>query len=65
MTTWDKATQGGAPEPGLSTRCVHAGEELDAQGAIHTALYHHCTFGFSSTADPIADPTQALNGVEQ
>ena len=37
--------------PGLSTRCVHAGEERDAQGAIHTALYNHSTFGFESTAD--------------
>jgi cystathionine gamma-synthase/methionine-gamma-lyase len=37
--------------PGLSTRCVHAGEELDAQGAIHTALYNHSTFGFKSTTD--------------
>ncbi len=65
MTTRDKATQGGAPEPGLSTRCVHAGEKPDAQGAIHTALYNHSTFGFSSTADLITDLTQAPNGVEQ
>jgi cystathionine gamma-synthase/methionine-gamma-lyase len=36
---------------GLSTRCVHAGEELDSQGAIHTALYNHSTFAFRSTAD--------------
>jgi cystathionine gamma-synthase len=45
MTTHDGTT------PGLSTRCVHAGETLDAQGAIHTALYNHSTFGFKSTAD--------------
>jgi cystathionine gamma-synthase len=45
MTTHDGTT------PGLSTRCVHAGEKLDAQGAIHTALYNHSTFGFKSTAD--------------
>ena len=51
MTTHDGATRGGAPAPGLSTRCVHAGEGLDAQGAIHTALYNHSTFGFSSTAE--------------
>jgi len=36
---------------GLSTRCVHAGEELDAQGGIHAPLYNHSTFGFRSTAD--------------
>lgn len=36
---------------GLSTRCVHAGEERDEKGAIHAALYNHSTFGFSSTAD--------------
>jgi cystathionine gamma-synthase/methionine-gamma-lyase len=36
---------------GLSTRCVHAGEELDEQGAIHSALYNHSTFGFKNTAD--------------
>ncbi|MCZ7665156.1 MAG: PLP-dependent aspartate aminotransferase family protein [Thermoleophilia bacterium] len=39
------------PARGLSTRCVHAGEHLDAQGAIHAALYNHSTFGFRSTAD--------------
>jgi cystathionine gamma-synthase len=36
---------------GLSTRCVHAGEVLDAQGGIHAPLYNHSTFGFQSTAD--------------
>jgi cystathionine gamma-synthase len=36
---------------GLSTRCVHAGEELDEQGAIHIALYNHSTFGFKNTVD--------------
>ncbi|MBU2602592.1 MAG: PLP-dependent aspartate aminotransferase family protein [Actinobacteria bacterium] len=36
---------------GLATRCVHAGEELDAQGGIHAPLYNHSTFGFHSTAD--------------
>lgn len=35
---------------GFSTRCVHAGEMMDAQGAIHTPLYNHSTFGFPSTA---------------
>jgi cystathionine gamma-synthase len=45
MTTHDGAT------PGLSTRCVHAGETLDEQGAIHTALYNHSTFAFRRTAD--------------
>ncbi|MHB0981056.1 MAG: trans-sulfuration enzyme family protein [Thermoleophilia bacterium] len=39
------------PTRGLSTRCVHAGEELDAQGGIHAPLYNHSTFGFHSTAD--------------
>ncbi|MHB1344138.1 MAG: trans-sulfuration enzyme family protein [Thermoleophilia bacterium] len=36
---------------GLSTRCVHAGEELDVQGGIHAPLYNHSTFGFHSTAE--------------
>lgn len=36
---------------GMSTRCVHAGEERDPQGAIHTPLYNHSTFGFGSTAE--------------
>jgi len=42
------------PTRGLSTRCVHAGEELDAQGGIHAPLYNHSTFGFASTADLLA-----------
>ena len=33
----------------LSTRCIHAGDELDARGGIHTPLYNHSTFGFRST----------------
>ncbi len=36
---------------GLSTRCVHAGDVRDPQGAIHTPLYGHSTFAFDSTAD--------------
>lgn len=35
---------------GFSTRCVHAGERRDAEGAIHTPLYNHSLFGFPSTA---------------
>ncbi len=35
---------------GFSTRCVHAGEMMDAQGAIHTPLYNHTLFGFPNTA---------------
>ena len=35
--------------PGLSTRCVHAGEKLDSNGGIHPPLYNHSTFGFPST----------------
>jgi len=38
-------------KPGLSTLCVHAGEKLDSQGATHTPLYNHSTFGFSSTRE--------------
>jgi cystathionine gamma-synthase len=34
---------------GLSTICVHGGDELDAQGGIHAPLYNHSTFGFRST----------------
>lgn len=37
--------------PGLSTLCVHAGEQLDPQGGIHTPLYNHSTFGFASTRE--------------
>ena len=36
---------------GLSTRCVHAGDDRDPQGAIHTPLYNHSTFAFANTAD--------------
>ena len=36
-------------ENGLSTVCVHGGENLDAQGGIHAPLYNHSTFGFPST----------------
>jgi cystathionine gamma-synthase/methionine-gamma-lyase len=34
----------------LGTRSVHAGEERDPQGAIHTPLYNHSTFAFESTS---------------
>lgn len=34
---------------GFSTLCVHGGEQLDAQGGVHSPLYNHSTFGFSST----------------
>lgn len=37
--------------PGLSTRCVHAGEMRDASGSPHTPLYTTTTFAFDSTAD--------------
>lgn len=36
-------------QTGLSTLCVHGGEQLDANGGIHTPLYNHSTFGFPST----------------
>jgi cystathionine gamma-synthase/methionine-gamma-lyase len=39
------------PRAGLSTRCVHAGDFRDPQGAIHPPLYGHSTFAFDSTAD--------------
>jgi cystathionine gamma-synthase len=38
-------------KPGLSTLCVHAGEQLDSQGGIHTPLYNHSTFGFPTTRE--------------
>jgi cystathionine gamma-synthase/methionine-gamma-lyase len=38
-------------QQGLATRCVHAGETRDPQGAIHTPLYNHSTFGFAATQD--------------
>jgi len=37
--------------PGLSTRCVHAGELDDAHGSPHTPLYTTTTFKFATTAD--------------
>ncbi|QDX81020.1 cystathionine gamma-synthase [Denitratisoma sp. DHT3] len=37
--------------PGLSTRCVHAGEIDDAHGSPFTPIYHTTTFRFASTAD--------------
>ena len=37
--------------PGLSTRCVHAGELQDAHGSPHTPIYTSTTFKFASTAD--------------
>jgi cystathionine gamma-synthase len=36
---------------GMSTRCVHAGEARDVEGAIHQPLYNHSLFAFASTAD--------------
>lgn len=36
---------------GFQTKCVHGGEQLDKEGAIHIPLYNHSTFGFSSTSD--------------
>lgn len=36
---------------GLSTRCVHAGDAPDAEGAINTPLYNHATFAFESTKE--------------
>jgi cystathionine beta-lyase/cystathionine gamma-synthase len=38
-------------KPGLSTRCVHAGELEDAHGSPHTPTYTTTTFKFKSTAD--------------
>ena len=35
---------------GLGTRCVHAGQRRDAEGALHTPLYNSSTFGFADTA---------------
>jgi cystathionine gamma-synthase len=40
-----------ASKLGLSTLCVHAGEQLDPEGGIHTPLYNHSTFGFPSTRE--------------
>ena len=37
--------------PGLSTRCVHAGELADAHGSPHTPTYTSTTFKFAATAD--------------
>jgi cystathionine gamma-synthase/methionine-gamma-lyase len=35
--------------PGPSTRCVHAGDDLDPLGALSRPLYASSTFGFPST----------------
>lgn len=45
---------------GLSTRCIHAGEIVDAHGSPHTPIYNTTTFKFASAADLIADLEQAL-----
>lgn len=37
---------------GMSTRCVHAGDGLDAQGGIHAPLYNHSTFGMRGRPPP-------------
>jgi cystathionine beta-lyase/cystathionine gamma-synthase len=37
-------------KPGLSTRCIHAGELHDAQGSPHAPIYTTTTFKFPSTA---------------
>ena len=36
---------------GMSTRCVHAGEARDPEGAIHTPLYNHSLFAFANTEE--------------
>lgn len=36
---------------GFQTKCVHGGEQLDKEGAIHIPLYNHSTFGFRTTSD--------------
>lgn len=41
--------QHGKQPQGLSTLCVHGGEERDSQGGVHTPLYNHSTFGFPNT----------------
>lgn len=33
----------------LSSLCIHGGEGMDEQGAVHTPIYNHTTFGFAST----------------
>jgi cystathionine gamma-synthase len=40
-----------ADKRGISTRCVHAGELTDIEGATHTPVFNTTTFGFESTAD--------------
>lgn len=38
----------------LPTRCIHAGDERDDEGATHTPLYNHSTFAFPDT-DAVLD----------
>lgn len=35
----------------LSTLCIHGGEKRDPEGAMHTPLYNHTTFGFATSQD--------------
>ncbi len=62
MTTQHGTEGPEGPAPGLSTRCVHAGEELDAQSAVHTAFYNHPTFGLPSTAGLLDDAVKSGHG---
>ncbi|MFB6262910.1 MAG: PLP-dependent aspartate aminotransferase family protein [Bradymonadaceae bacterium] len=41
-------------ESQMSTRCIHAGDETDDEGATHTPLYNHSTFAFPDT-DSVLD----------
>lgn len=47
---------------GVSTQCIHAGEELDPNGGIHPPLYNHSTFGFRSTKDVLDVVEGRANG---
>ena len=47
----ESAEQRPSSTAGLSTRCVHAGEARDAEGAIHPPLYNHSLFAFANTED--------------
>lgn len=51
MLRWMGESAARQPPAGISTRCVHAGEARDAEGALHTPLYNHSMFAFESTED--------------
>jgi hypothetical protein len=53
VSTTAQASLSSARQPGFSTRCVHAGDVRDVNGALHPPLYNRSTFGFARTQDVV------------